>query len=160
MAKIACISVALAALLVPAAHAADPGWSVQFYYDAFEDKTFPMAYLKEQTDGITYGAASLFMACDGGKPVAFFQSGGISFDSAPISVKFRGADAAQEFEFAALELVPFGRQRVTDDSDALIGIFAAANGLVPFQTDDKTGNFATAGFAKVHAIMAAECAAL
>lgn len=147
-------------LLSSSAMAADPGWSVQFYYDAFEDRIYPMAYMQEQTDGITYGAASLFMACHAGAPAMFFQSGGISFDSAPIAAKFRGADGAQEIEFAAAEVPPFDRQRVADDSAALISIFASASGLVPFQTDDKTGNFPSAGFAKVQTIMASECATL
>ena len=153
--------VALAGLAAPAL-AADAGWGIQFHYEAFEDKTYPVAVMKEQTEGMSFDAANLFIACHKGVPALFWQSGQIKFDSAPEEVRFRGADGPVAFEFRATDFVPFGKHLAVTgvEAESLLGIFSAATGLVPYQTEAKSGNFQSAGFDKVIAIMTSECAAL
>lgn len=156
------ISAALVFAIVTPAAAADAGWGLQFHYEAFEDKTYPVAVMKEQTDGMSFDAANLFIACHKSAPALFWQSGQMKFDAAPETVRFRGADGPVAFEFKAIDFVPFGKHLAVtgSDADSLLGIFSAASGLVPYQTDAKSGNFQSAGFDKVLAIMTSECAAL
>lgn len=155
-------AVAIGLVMAGSAAAADAGWGLQFHYEAFEDATYPIAVMKEQTEGMSFDAANLFIACHKSAPALFWQSGQMKFDSAPETVRFRGPDGPVEFEFKAIDFVPFGKHLAVTGTDAesLLGIFSAASGLVPYQTEAKSGNFQSAGFDKVLAIMTSECAAL
>jgi hypothetical protein len=147
-------------VLAGPAFGADAGWAVQFSHDAFEDKTYPMGYVKEQTDA--FAASSLFLGCHEGAVAFFHQVGGFTYGDAPVAIQFRGIGGPLAVEFKAMDMPPFGRQRaiVGADAAALAEIFSAATALVPFQIEAATGNFPFAGFNKVNAIMTTECAAL
>lgn len=142
--------------------AADAGWGVQFHYDAFEDKTYPMAAMREATEGITMDAANLFLVCNDGGVAAIFQPERYSFYAGGVSGKFRGATGIEEFQFNPIEVPAFGNVRAVTGSEAraLLAIFDTATSPVPFQSGSKSGNFPVAGFKDVDAIMAEKCAAL
>jgi hypothetical protein len=144
--------------------AADAGWGVQFHYDAFEDKTYPMAAMKELDEGMSFDSANLFIVCKDGGPAVIFQPEryAMNFGNTVVTGKFRGAEGVQEFDFPIVEVPAFGRVQAATgaDADALLAIFAGATAPVPYQSEKKSGNFPVAGFAKVAAIMDAECAAL
>jgi hypothetical protein len=152
------------ATMTAGASGADAGWGVQFHYDAFEDKTYPMAAMQEQVEGTVFDSANLFLVCNGGAPAVIFQPErfAINFGNTVVTGKFRGAEGVQDFEFPLVEVPAFGNVQAATgaDAEAILAIFSAASGPVPFQTDTKSGNFPIAGFEKVKAIMDAECAAL
>jgi len=154
------VALGVVGLAASGAFAADAGWGLQFHYEAFEDATYPVAVMQEQTDGMSFDAANLFIACHDSQPALFWQSGQLKFDAAPETVRFRGSEGPVAFEFKSLDFVPFGKHLAIEGPDAqsLLGIFSSATGLVPYQTEAKSGNFQSAGFDKVLAIMASECA--
>lgn len=142
--------------------AADAGWGVQFHYDAFEDKTYPMAMMREAAEGMAFDSANLFMACKDGAIAVIFQPERLSFNTGATIGKFRGADGVHEFQFNVGSLPAFGRNRVIEGAAAakLIEIFTNASAAVPYQTETKQGNFPVVGFDQVHTIMTTHCAEL
>lgn len=147
--------------LATGAHAADAGWGVQFSYDAFLDKTLPMGMMAEVTDGVAFDAANITLACKDGGIAVIFQPTRMIFGNQGVVGRFRGADGIVEFNFNAVDLPVFGKQRaiVGDDAAKLLGIFGAATAPVPYQSDDKSGNFPVVGFSQVEAIMKSSCEA-
>lgn len=150
-------------LMATGAMAADAGWGVQFHYDAFEDKTYPMAIMGEITEGMAFDTANLFMACKDGSVAVIFQPERYSFSMGDtISGRFRGADGVHEFSFSPVDLPAFGRQRAIEGEQAngFVELFLTASGPVPFQYGEKQGNFPSVGFVEVHDIMTEHCAEL
>lgn len=158
------IALALAVLSCGGAAAADAGWGIQFHYDAFADKTYPMASMQELKEGMAMDAANLFIVCKDGGMAVIFQPERFTFSmgNTVVTGKFRGAAGVQEFQFGAVDAPVFGKvQAITGaDSTALLGMFREATAPVPYQADKKSGNFPIAGFADVDAIMTEKCAAL
>lgn len=158
MNKLLVLAAAMALGMTAPSPAAESGWALDFSYDAFADKTVPMAMMSESVEGFQADKANLFIACANDGIAVLFQPERMSMDKMLIG-KFRGATGVEDFTFSPVDIPIFGRAKaiIGEDTDRFLAIFSAATAPVPFQAGAKSGKFSVIGFKDVRAIIESYC---
>ncbi|GAB5505818.1 MAG: hypothetical protein Rhirs2KO_09810 [Rhizobiaceae bacterium] len=156
--KLSIAAIAAVLHLTTTAETAESGWGLQFNYDPFAERLFPVAVMKEKTEGYAIDPASMFLVCVGGEVRATFQDERFSFDSES-KADFRGPAGVASISFRIEEVAGLGSFRIAtaSDSNTLISIFTESGAPVPFQSRQKQGVFPVIGFAETLTIMREFC---